>query len=187
VTRAGPAVTVVVMPAVSAPGANPFTLLSLIAAPAVLTNAASLLVLSTSNRFARAIDRARALVGQLKSPTASQDPESPTRLKQLKRTELRSLLLLTSLRSFYLSIGCFAFASLVSIVGAGLATSPYELGLRTATVVSLAAGVLGVGSLVYGCIVLVRETRLAVFTISEETRFIEEQRVTDRALSDGPV
>lgn len=35
-------------------GTNPFTLLSLIAAPAVLTNAASLLVLSTRNRFAHA-------------------------------------------------------------------------------------------------------------------------------------
>jgi len=37
---------------------------------------------------------------------------------------------------------------------------------------------------VFGCIVLVRETRLAVFTISEETRFIEGQHVT---LTDGPV
>jgi len=172
------------MPEVSVPGTNPFTLLSLIAAPAVLTNAASLLVLSTSNRFARAIDRARTLVGHLKSPTAGKDPESPTRLRQLKRTELRSLLLLTSLRSFYLSIGCFAFASLVSLVGAGIASSPYELGLGVAMFVSLGAGVLGVGSLVFGCIVLVRETRLAVFTISEETRFIEGQHVT---LTDGPV
>jgi hypothetical protein len=108
-------------------------------------------------------------------------------LRQLKRTERRSLMLLTSLRSFYLSIGCFAFASLVSIIGAGIASAPYELGLRIATVISLGAGVLGVGSLVYGCIMLVRETRLAVFTISEETRFIEEQRVTDQPLSGGPV
>jgi hypothetical protein len=187
VAVAGRAVYLRRMPAVSATGTNPFTLLSLIAAPAVLTNAASLLVLSTSNRFARAIDRARTLVAHLKSPNAAHDPESPTRLKQLKRTEVRSLLLLTSLRSFYLSIGCFAFASLVSIVGAGIASSPYELGLQIATIVSLGAGILGVGSLVYGCIVLVRETRLAVFTISEETRFIEEQRVSGQGLADGPV
>jgi hypothetical protein len=108
------------MPAVSATGTNPFTLLSLIAAPAV--------------------------------------------------------------------IGCFAFASLVSIVGAGIASSPHALGLQIATVASLAAGVLGVGSLVYGCIMLVRETRLAVFTISEETRFIEEgQRVSRQPPPDSPV
>ena len=39
---------------------NPFALLSLIAAPAVLTNAASVLVMSTSNRFLRASERMRA-------------------------------------------------------------------------------------------------------------------------------
>ena len=38
---------------------NPFAILTLIAAPAVLTNAASLLALGTSNRFARNIDRSR--------------------------------------------------------------------------------------------------------------------------------
>jgi len=187
VTTVGKPVYLRRMPAVPGPGTNPFTLLSLIAAPAVLTNAASLLVLSTSNRFARAIDRARALVAHLKSPHAAEDPESPTRFRQLKRAEERSLLLLTSLRSFYLSIGCFAFASLVSLVGAGIASSPYELGVNAAMAVSLGAGVLGVGSLVYGCIVLVRETRLAVFSIVEETKFIEGQHITIETPADGPV
>ena len=37
---------------------NPFTVLTFIAAPAVLTNASSVLALGTSNRFARVIDRA---------------------------------------------------------------------------------------------------------------------------------
>jgi hypothetical protein len=37
---------------------NPYAALSLIVAPAVLTNASSVLVLSTSNRLARAVDRA---------------------------------------------------------------------------------------------------------------------------------
>src|SRR5436305_12392997 len=40
---------------------NPFALLSLIAAPAVLTNSASVLVMSTTNRFLRASERMRAL------------------------------------------------------------------------------------------------------------------------------
>jgi hypothetical protein len=40
-------------PAAATPG-SPFAALSLIAAPAILTNAASLLVMSTSNRLARA-------------------------------------------------------------------------------------------------------------------------------------
>jgi hypothetical protein len=96
-------------------------------------------------------------------------------------------LLLASLRLFYLSIGCFASASLVSLIGAGMASSPYELGVRIATVASLASGVLGVGSLVVGCVILVRETRLAVFSISEETRLLQEQHVTLATPADGPV
>ena len=43
---------------------NPFVILSYVGGPALLTNATGLFVLSTSNRFARAIDRARALAGR---------------------------------------------------------------------------------------------------------------------------
>ena len=46
---------------------NPFALLSLIAAPAVLTNAASVLVMSTSNRLARVDDQARELAKRLEA------------------------------------------------------------------------------------------------------------------------
>ena len=49
---------------------NPFALLSLIAAPAVLTNAASVLALSTSNRFLRASERMRALSAADRGPNA---------------------------------------------------------------------------------------------------------------------
>jgi Protein of unknown function (DUF2721) len=170
----------------AAGGTNPFTLLSLIAAPAVLTNAASLLVLSTSNRFARAIDRGRALAAQLRNPQAAQDPESALRLTQLRRAEHRSLLLLASLRLFYLSIGSFAAASLVSVFGAGLAGSEHDVGVQGAIVVSLLAGVLGVGSLVAGCAVLVRETRLAVVSISEDTKLLSDRHSIPETPADGP-
>ena len=45
--------------------ASPFAALSFIAAPAVLTNAASVLAMSTSNRFLRASDRMRQLADRL--------------------------------------------------------------------------------------------------------------------------
>ena len=44
---------------------NPFGILTFIVAPAILTNASSVMALGTSNRFARAIDRARALSSQV--------------------------------------------------------------------------------------------------------------------------
>lgn len=158
----------------SALGTNPFTLLSLIAAPAVLTNAASLLVLSTSNRFARAVDRARSLSAQLASATAA-DPQTPTRLRQLHRTERRSLMLVRALQNYYLSIGSFAAASLISVLGAAAASSANAIVLAVAVYVSLAAGIVGVASLVAGCFVLVRETRLAVYTISEDAQTLTKR------------
>ena len=45
--------------------AGPFAALSLIVAPAILTNACTLLIMSTSNRLARAVDLARELADQL--------------------------------------------------------------------------------------------------------------------------
>lgn len=39
---------------------SPFQILTLIVAPAVLTNSSAVLSLSTSNRFARAVDRSLA-------------------------------------------------------------------------------------------------------------------------------
>jgi uncharacterized protein DUF2721 len=47
------------------PDPNPFATLSLVVAPAILTNVCSVLVSSTSARFARAVDRARDLARQL--------------------------------------------------------------------------------------------------------------------------
>jgi hypothetical protein len=44
---------------------NPFAILTLIVAPAVLTNACSLLALNTANRFGRAIDRSRWLTAEM--------------------------------------------------------------------------------------------------------------------------
>ena len=55
------------------PSANPFAALSLNVAPAILTNAFSVLAMSTGNRPARAADRGRELLrlvvaGRSRSP-----------------------------------------------------------------------------------------------------------------------
>jgi hypothetical protein len=44
---------------------DPFIVLSYVSGPAILTNAAALLLLNTSNRFARAIDRSRWLTANV--------------------------------------------------------------------------------------------------------------------------
>src|SRR5262249_57838062 len=57
-------------------------------------NASSLLAMSTSNRLARAVDRARELSKQLEEAGALAAPEAGRRLRELTVTEQRSLLLL---------------------------------------------------------------------------------------------
>jgi Protein of unknown function (DUF2721) len=147
--------------------ANPFAALSLIVAPAILTNACSLLSMSTSNRLARAVDRARELAKQLEDPSgASPGAESTRRLNELAAAEQRAVMLLGALRSFYVSLGGFAMATLVSLLGAVLIrfSGPFVLALE---IVALASGAVGVGALVHGAVLLVRETRIAVYVLRD--------------------
>lgn len=154
---------------------NPFTSLSLIAAPAVLTNASSVLALGTSNRFARAIDRARALSALLENEEVTDDPLTIMRVRQLNRLERRALLLLHALRAFYLSLGSFAAAALVSLLGASVSTSEHHIVFRVTLALGLVIGTVGVGGLVFGCSILVEETRLAVKNVAEEATMVREK------------
>ena len=154
---------------------NPFTVLSLIAAPAVLTNASSVLALGTSNRFARAIDRARALSKLLEDRPLDGNPTTLMFVRQLNRVERRSVLLLHALRAFYLALGSFAAAALVSLLGASVAASANHILFRIALNLALVTGTVGVSGLVFGCILLVGETRLAVQNVSEEAAMVRDK------------
>ena len=151
---------------------NPFAVLSLIVAPAILTNAASVLAMSTSNRLARAVDRARELSRQLETGTDAQgqhmdQAESARRLNELATVELRAVLLMRVLRNFYVSLGAFAAATLTSLLGAVLALvwSGYVVGVLEA--VAVGAGVVAVAAMVGGSALLIRETGLAVQMLHE--------------------
>ena len=154
------------------PQVNPFAVLSLIAAPAILTNASSLLAMSTSNRLARAVDRARELSKQLEGAGGLAGPEAERRLRELTVTEQRTLLLLSALRSIYLALGCFAFSAFTSLVGAVVA--PLDAGVLVGALEAIAVvgGLAAVGALVHGSILLVRETRLVVQVLHERAQSI---------------
>jgi Protein of unknown function (DUF2721) len=149
---------------------NPFALLSLIAAPAVLTNAASVLVMSTTNRFLRASERMRALSVRVEEKKIT--PGLQTLLRaQVDRTERQAVLLLGALRAAYIAIGSFASASLISILGAGLA-STVRVGFHVLAGLALAVGVLGASALVAACVRLLAATRLSMLNMSEEAALI---------------
>ena len=162
---------------------NPFALLSLIAAPAVLTNAASVLALSTSNRFLRAGERMRALSARLETEGKSRDAAGSL-LVQVGRVQRQAMLLLSALRAVYVALGSFASASLISVVGAGLASTSYELAFHLTAVLALVVGFVGAGSLVLGCFNLFRATRISLLNISDEAALI---RARERARTTPPV
>lgn len=148
-------------------GVNPFAALSLIVAPAILTNASSVLIMSTSNRLARAVDRARELSKQLEAASDYSSPESSRRLRELQAAETRALLLLRGLRSFYVALGSFAMAALISLLGAVLVPLKVGVTVQLLEVAGVIAGLIAVGSLVYGSALLLRETRIAVQVLSD--------------------
>lgn len=146
---------------------NPFAILTAIVAPAVLTNASSVLALGTANRIARVVDRARVVSTGLEE----MKPDAPLfqkRVGQLERLQARSQLLLRALRIFYLSLGSFATAAFVSVVGSVVAYFDQQLAFHTLALIGLGAGAFGVGGLGYGCFLMIHEVRLALQNITEE-------------------
>lgn len=145
---------------------NPFAALTSIVAPAVLTNACSVLSLGTGNRIARVVDQSRATARELRE--AAHGAEVHAELEdQMRRLSARSQMLISALRLFYVSLGAFATAALIAVIGAGASTfAPEWLG-RAVAAIGLAAGVVGVGCLVSGCAKLVREVQLALNQTAE--------------------
>ena len=147
---------------------SPFAVLTLIAAPAVFTNASSVLSLGTGNRLARVVDRTRTLVKELHSGEI--DPATRSLwINHLGRLEKRGALLVRAMSFFYGAIGCFAAASLVSILGATVVTH-HQWAFQAIAVISFILGTVGFVGLAVGCSFLVNETRLALRSIYEEAQ-----------------
>ena len=147
------------------PDANPFAALSLIVAPAIMTNACTVLAMSTSNRLARTADRARELSREIEGTEVVPDEVAARRSRDLGTAEARSLHLLRALSSVYIAVSGFATAALASLLGATfIAAGPGAITMSLESVAVL-AGAIAVASLIYASVLLVRETRLAVASL----------------------
>src|SRR2546425_4792168 len=134
---------------------NPFAVLTAVVAPAILTNACSVLSLGTANRIARVVDRTRVVIAA-RASLAVESPDYKGCSRQLERLEMRGKLLLYALRIFYASLGAFAASALVAVVGSALAVYDLEIAFHAAAMVGLVVGSVGVSGLVVGCAVMVR-------------------------------
>jgi hypothetical protein len=146
---------------------NPFAVLSAVVAPAVLTNASSVLCLGTGNRIARVVDRTRLVATEMAGLQIGSKAYQ-ARADQLPRLQVRAQLLFKALRTLYASLGLFAATALITVIGSALELFGWQLGFHVAALIALGCGTAAVIGLTYGCALMVHETRLAVHNLAEE-------------------
>jgi hypothetical protein len=156
-------------------GDNPFTALTTVVAPAVLTNACSVLSLGTSNRIARVVDRARVVSAEIAALPAD-SAECGYWMEQLGALRVRAKYLFWALRMVYAALAAFALAALVAILGSAAAAYGEQVAFQVAAGIGLVVGVLGVFGLATGCVLMVGEVRLALGQITREADYAMAHR-----------
>ena len=146
---------------------SPFAALSLIAAPALMTNATSLLVMSTSNRLGRTVDRARGLAREIEALSRNGEAGRGDVLLDLNRAQRRVLITMRALTALYFAVGAFATGTLAAFLGAVLASPAGGL-LQAAVAVNLATGGLAFASLMLAAGLLMRESQLGYVLLRDE-------------------
>jgi hypothetical protein len=159
----------------------PAELLSAMITPAVLISASGTLILSTSTRLARVVDRVRELGRVSESLFSAADaPFAELRWKgideQLMTQTRRGALLQRALTCFYVALGIF--------VATAIALALVSYAAPVAWVPS-ALGITGMLMLFYGCVMLLRETRLALRAVDSEMAFVLELSDRHRRQANG--
>ncbi|GEM47528.1 DUF2721 domain-containing protein [Deinococcus cellulosilyticus] len=136
--------------------------------PAVLISACGTLVMSTSNRMVRIIDRVRAVSKEVEK--MRQEGVSDTRLEllveQVPTLSRRLILMRTALSALYFAIGLLV---LTSIMVGFVQLFHWEFG----NLLGIACGLLGTSSLLYASALLVREANIAVASTFKEIDHLE--------------
>lgn len=139
--------------------------------PAVLISACGSMILSTSTRLGRVVDRVRQLSAVLEEITDAELRGRDVLEKQenifgqLDKLTSRARILQRCMVTFYLSLGSFVATS-VAIGVVGFAAR------QTWNVIPVALGIIGACFLFYGSILLIFEARLALSTVHHEMDFI---------------
>jgi len=140
--------------------------------PAVLISACGSMILSTSTRLGRVVDRVRALADKLEElalkPASEAGERQAVIYAQLDKLTSRARILQRAMVSFYLCLGMFVATSVAIGVVAIVGQQRY-------TLVPVVFGIIGACFLFYGSILLIFEARLALSTIHAEMDFIWSQ------------
>jgi hypothetical protein len=153
---------------------NPFTALTFIAAPALLTNATSTLAQSTATRMLATRESMSQLVATFKI-NGLEETEDSAFDEHVDRIKSQAKHLLDALHSIYLALGAFAAATLVTLIGAALIPFQGALWFDSLAFLGLAMGAMGVGCLIFGSVRLFQTTRLSYTGISDDaTRILRD-------------
>jgi hypothetical protein len=140
--------------------------------PAVLISACGSMILSTSSRLGRVVDRVRALLDNLEelAQTRLEDKQRQGMIfSQLDKLTSRARILQRAMVAFYLATGMFVATSVAIGIVAVIPSSPrYNL-------VPVLVGLVGACFLFYGSMLLIFEARLALSTIHAEMDFVWQQ------------
>lgn len=140
--------------------------------PAVLISACGSMILSTSSRLGRVVDRVRALSDKLEELAQMHADDTKDRqaviFAQLDKLTSRARILQRSMVTFYLATGMFVATS-VAIGVVAIAGNPRY------NIVPVIIGIAGACFLFYGSMLLIFEARLALSTIHAEMDFIWSQ------------
>src|SRR6476619_6965779 len=140
--------------------------------PAVLISACGSMILSTSSRLGRVVDRVRALADRLEEMREERSPAQIERqasiFQQLDKLTSRARILQRCMVTFYLSLGMFVATSVA------IGVVPFT-GNQRYNMVPVGLGLAGACFLFYGSVLLILEARLALSTIHGEMDFIWQQ------------
>lgn len=138
--------------------------------PAVLISACGALIFSTSTRLGRVIDRTRTLSDRFQELAAhpEQDEMFEERRQliftQLDRQTSRARLIQRAMAAYYTALGIF--------VASTVAIAVFSAAARNFTWVAVLLGVLGTLYMLYGSVLLIVESRMALSAIMTEMDFV---------------
>lgn len=152
--------------------ANPLAVLTFISAPAVLTNASCVLLFGTGNRYGRAIDRVHELTDVIEAKTDLANGELQLRIRQLEAGETRTLLIVRALTCFYTAVASFVSSTLISLIGAMLASTRLNGLVSLVFALAFVVGTVGVIAMIVGAALLARETGFSFHSLREEKKYL---------------
>jgi hypothetical protein len=153
---------------------NPFAVLTFIAAPAILTNATSVLAMSTINRMLRTRDRMHELFRESEDTSKLLGDKF---IEQVNRVERQAAMLLSAMRWVYTALGAFVSATLMTLVGAVAGQFGNIVLMRIIIGAGLLLGAVGVTGLVGGCVNLFHTTQLSLLNIRDEAEAIRARQL----------